>query len=168
GGQRIRFEALVTTSVDQIAVAPGALEREWIAGERRHFRYRAELPILARYAIASARYAVRHERWQDVAIDAFYQPGQEANVERLVRGASAALDYGTRAFGSYRLHDLRLVETPRSAGPARAFPGMIVLPENGAFIARADGAERGEIDYPFYMGAYNTARQWWGQQLTSH
>lgn len=167
GGQRIRFEALVTTSVDQIAVAPGALEREWIAGERRHFRYRAELPILARYAIASARYAVRHERWQDVAIDAFYQPGQEANVERLVRGASAALDYGTRAFGSYRLHDLRLVETPRSAGPARAFPGMIALPENGAFIARADGAERGEIDYPFYMGAYNTARQWWGQQLTS-
>lgn len=162
---RIRFDALVTTSVDQIAVAPGALEREWIAGERRHFRYRAELPILAHYAIASARYAVRHERWQDVAIDAFYQPGQEANVDRLVRGAGAALDYGTRAFGPYRLHDLRLVETPRGAGPARAFPGMLALPETGAFIARADSGERGEIDYPYYMGAYLTARQWWGQQL---
>jgi len=162
---RIRFEALVTTSVDQIAVAPGALEREWIAGERRHFRYRAELPILAQYAIASARYAVRHERWQDVAIDAFYQPGQEANVERLVLGARAALDYGTRAFGSSLLHDLRLVETPRGSGPARAFPGMLALPETGAFIARADSGERGEIDYPYYMGAYLTARQWWGQQL---
>ena len=165
GAGRIRFEALVSTSVDQIAVAPGALEREWIAGERRHFRYRAELPILEHYAIASARYAVRHERWQDVAIDAFHQPGQEANVERLVRGAGAALDYGTRAFGPYRLHDLRLVETPRGAGPALAFPGMLALPENGAFIARADSGERGEIDYPYYMGAYLTARQWWGQQL---
>jgi len=165
--QRIRFEALVTTGVDQIAVAPGALEREWIAGERRHFRYRSELPILAHYALASARYAVRHERWQDVAIDAFFQPGQEANVERLVRGAGAALDYGTRAFGPYRLHDLRLVEKPAGAGPAQSFPGMIALPEYGAFIARADSGERGEIDYPFYMGAYNTARQWWGQQLTS-
>jgi len=165
GAGRIRFEALVSTGVDQIAVAPGALEREWIAGERRHFRYRAELPILEHYAIASARYAVRHERWQDVAIDAFHQPGQEANVERLVRGAGAALDYGTRAFGPYRLHDLRLVETPRGAGPARAFPGMLALPESGAFIARADSAERGEIDYPYYMGAYLTARQWWGQQL---
>lgn len=162
---RIRFEALVTTSVDQIAVAPGALEREWIAGERRHFRYRAELPILDAYAIASARYAVRHERWQDVAIDAFYQPGQEANVERLVRGAGAALDYGTRAFGPYRLHDLRLVETPRGATPSQAFPGMLALPETGAFIARADRGDRSDIDYPYYMGAYLTARQWWGQQL---
>ena len=165
--QRMRFEALVTTNVDQIAVAPGALEREWIAGERRHFRYRAELPILGHYAIASARYAVRHERWQDVAIDAFHQPGREANVERLVRGASAALDYGARAFGPYRLHDLRLVETPRGAGPAQAFPGLLALPETGAFIAGADSGERKEIDYPFYMGAYLTARQWWGQQLAA-
>jgi len=164
---RIHFDALVTTSVDQIAVAPGALEREWIAGERRHFQYRAELPILDHYAIASARYAVRHERWQDVAIDAFYQPGQEANVERLVSGASAALDYGTRAFGPYRLHDLRLVETPRSAGPSQAYPGLVALQETGVFLARADGGERNEIDYPFYVGAYTTARQWWGQQLAA-
>jgi len=164
---RIRFDALVTTSVDQIAVAPGALEREWIAGERRHFQYRTELPILEQYAVASARYAVRHERWQDVAIDAFYQPGQEANVDRVVRGASAALDYGSRAFGPYRLHDLRLVETPRGSGPGRAFPGMIALPETGALIARADSGARDEIDYPFYIGAFSTARQWWGQQLTS-
>ena len=165
GADRVAFEALVSTGVDQIAVAPGALEREWIEGERRHFRYRAEQPILDHYAIASARYAVRHERWQDVAIDAFYRPGHEANVDRLVRGASAALDYGTRAFGPYRLHDLRLVETPRSAGEAQSFPGMIALPETGAFIARVDPDSRTEIDYPFYIGAYTTARQWWGQQL---
>ncbi|MFC3460953.1 hypothetical protein [Massilia haematophila] len=164
---RIRFEALVTTSVDQIAVAPGALEREWIAQERRHFRYRAEQPILDRYAIASARYAVRHERWQDVAIDAFYRPGHEDNVDRLVRGAAAALAYGTRAFGSYGLHDLRLVETPRGAGAAQSFPGMVSLPETEAFIARVEPNSRTEIDYPFYMGAYSTARQWWGQQLAA-
>ena len=164
---RIAFEALVTTSVDQIAVAPGALEREWIERERRHFLYRAELPMRDHYAIASARYAVRHERWQDVAIDIFYQPGHEANVDRLLRGASAALDYGTRAFGPYRLHDLRLVEAPRGAGPAQSFPGMLALPETGAFVARVDGDSRSEIDYPFYMGAYGTARQWWGQQLAA-
>lgn len=164
---RIRFEALLTTSVDQIAVAPGALEREWIERERRHFRYRAEQPIRDHYAIASARYAVRHERWQDVAIDVFHQPGHEANVDRLIRGASAALDYGTRAFGPSGLHDLRLVETPRGAGAAQTFPGMIALPESGAFIARVDPGSRSEIDYPFYMGAYGAARQWWGEQLAA-
>ncbi|MFC4932130.1 ABC transporter permease/M1 family aminopeptidase [Massilia sp. GCM10023247] len=163
--ERIAFSALISTAVDQIAVAPGALEREWIARERRHFQYRAEAPILADYAIASSRYAVRHERWQDVAIDAYFAPQHERNVERLLRGAGAVLDYGTRAFGPYGLHDLRLVETPRSSGEARAFPGMLALPEDGAFIARFDAASRREIDYPLYMGAWTTARQWWGQQL---
>ncbi|MET0981607.1 MAG: hypothetical protein ABWY02_05870 [Telluria sp.] len=166
---RIAFSALITTAADQIAVAPGALEREWITFGRRHFHYRAEAPILANYAIASSRYAVRHERWQDVAIDAYFQPQHERNIERLLRGASAVLDYGTRQFGPYGLHDLRLVETPRWSGPARAFPGMLALPEDGAFIARFDGGlsstSRLGTDYPFYIGAWTTARQWWGQQL---
>ena len=167
--ERIACSALVSTAADQIAVAPGALEREWIAGGRRHFHYRAEAPILVNYAIASSRYAVRHERWQDVAIDAYFQPQHERNVEPLLRGASAVLDYGTRHFGPYGLHDLRLVETPRAAAmsvrQARAFPGMLALPEDGAFIARLDADSRLAIDYPFYIGAWTTARQWWGQQL---
>ncbi|MDB5745449.1 MAG: hypothetical protein JWP72_297, partial [Massilia sp.] len=171
--ERIAFSALVSTAADQIAVAPGALEREWIARGRRHFHYRAEAPILGNYAIASSRYAVRHERWQDVAIDAYFQPQHERNVDRLLRGASAVLDYGTRHFGPYGLHDLRLVETPRAATmavrQARAFPGMLALPEDGAFIARfdprVDTPWRLGVDYPFYMGAWTTARQWWGQQL---
>ena len=166
---RIAFSARISTAVDQVAVAPGALEREWIADGRRHFHYRAETPMPDNYAIASSRYAVRHERWQDVAIDAYFQPQHERNVERLLRGASAVLDYGTSQFGPYGLHDLRLVETPRASGPARAFPGMLALPEDGAFIARFDGraaaSPRLGIDYPFYIGAWATARQWWGQQL---
>jgi ABC-2 type transport system permease protein len=164
-GERIAFSAAISTAADQIAVAPGALEREWIARGRRHFHYRAEAPMLANYAIASSGYAVRHERWQDVAIDAYYLPQHERNIDRLLRGATAVLDYGTRAYGPYRLHDLRLVETPRSSGAARTFPGMLALPEDGAFIAQPDAGSRTGIDYPFYMGAWAAAGQWWGQQL---
>jgi ABC-type transport system involved in multi-copper enzyme maturation permease subunit len=164
GSERIAFSAIVATAVDQVAVAPGTLEREWIAGERRYFHYRSDGAIPNEYAIASARYAVRHERWQDVAIDAYFAPGHEANVERLLRGASAALDYGTRQFGPYGQHDLRLAETPRDSGNAHAFPGMLALPEHGAFIARVDPKPGGSIDYPFYTGAWATAHQWWSRQ----
>ncbi|MFC5478042.1 ABC transporter permease [Massilia suwonensis] len=160
----IAFSAVVGTAVDQVAVAPGTLEREWIASERRYFLYRSDGAMPDDYAIASARYAVRHERWQDVAIDAYFTPGHETNVERLLRGASAALDYGTRQFGPYGQHDLRLVETPRRSGAAHAFPGMLALPEHAAFIARADGKSGGSIDYPFYTAAWSTAHQWWARQ----
>jgi ABC-2 type transport system permease protein len=165
--ERIAFSAIVGTAVDQVAVAPGTLEREWIANERRYFHYRSDGAIPNDYAIASARYAVRHERWQDVAIDAYFTPGHEANVERLLRGAGAALDYGTRQFGPYGQHDLRLVETPRRGGNNHAYPGMLAIPEHGAFIARTDGQTSGNatrIDYPFYTGAWSTAQQWWKRQ----
>ena len=160
---RIAFSAIVSTAVDQVAVAPGTLEREWIAQERRYFHYRSEDGIPDDYAIASARYAVRHERWQDVAIDAYFAPAHEGNVEPLLRGAGAALDYGARQFGAYDQHDLRLVEAPRGVEP-HAFPGMLALPEDGAFIARSDARNGAGIDYPFYMGARLSAHQWWRRQ----
>ncbi|MGJ9419738.1 hypothetical protein ACHAC9_18585 [Massilia sp. CMS3.1] len=161
--ERIAFSAIVSTAPDQVAVAPGALEREWISQERRHFHYRSEGLMPNDYAIASARYAVRNERWQDVAIDAYFDQTHADNAQRLVRGASAVLDYGTHQFGPYGQHDLRLVETPRALGETRAFPGMLAVPEDGAFIARFDG-KAGSIDYPFYMGAWSTAHQWWKRQ----
>ncbi len=161
---RIAFSAIVGTAVDQVAIAPGTLEREWIAQERRYFHYRSDGAMPEDYAIASARYAVRHERWQDVAIDAYFAPAHDANVDRLLRGASAALDYGARQFGPYGQHDLRLVEIPRGHGEAHAFPGMLALPEDGAFIARIDSKSATGIDYPFYMGARLTAHQWWARQ----
>jgi ABC-2 type transport system permease protein len=37
------------------------------------------------------------------------------------------------------------------------------VPEDDAFIARVDG-QPWTIDYPFYMGAWSTAHQWWKRQ----
>jgi ABC-2 type transport system permease protein len=63
----IRFDAVVSTSADQIAVAPGTLDSEWMAQGRHYFHYRMDKPILNFYTFQSARYEVRHDRWQDVA-----------------------------------------------------------------------------------------------------
>lgn len=161
----IGFEATVSTSLDQVAIAPGTLVREWTDGARRHFRYRMDRPMPNAYAFQSARYEVRHDRWQDVTIDVHYQPGHEFNVERMVRGAQAGLDYGARNYGRYPLRELRIAEFPRYVRNARTFPGLIPFSESGAFIARVDPGSPKDLDYPFYVSAHEAARQWWGQQL---
>lgn len=160
----IDFHAVVSTSPDQIALAPGTLEREWIEGGRRHFSYRLDRPMLDAYAFQSARYEVRHDRWQDVAIDVFHHAGHAANVDGLVRGAQASLDYGARHFGRYPLRELRIAEFARVMRGSGSYAGLIPLSENGIFAVRADAAEDA-IDHPFYTGAHETARQWWRQQL---
>jgi len=161
----ISFEAVVATSPDQVAIAPGILEKEWMDKGRRYFRYRMDKPILNFYAFQSARYEVRHDRWQDVTIDVFYHPGHEANVERMIRGAQAGLDYAARRFGPYQFRELRIVEFPRYGTYAQAFPGTIPFSESMGFIARIDNDSPKDIDYPFYVSAHEAAHQWWGHQL---
>ena len=164
----IGFDAVVSTSPDQIAIAPGTLEKEWMDKGRRFFHYRMDKPILNFYSIQSARYEVRHDRWQDVIIDVFYHPGHEANVERMIRGAQAGLDYASRRFGPYQFRELRIVEFPRIVNRpayAQAFPGTIPFSESMGFIARIDDDSPKDIDYPFYVTAHETAHQWWGHQL---
>jgi ABC-2 type transport system permease protein len=162
---RISFNAVVSTSPDQIAIAPGTLEREWMHDGRRYFHYRMDKPILNVYAIQSARYEVRNERWQDVSIDAFYHPGHEVNVARMIRGAQAGLDYASRRFGPYQFRELRIVELPRYRTYTQSFPGTVALSESRGFIARVEDDSPKDIDYPFYIAAHETAHQWWGQQL---
>ena len=65
----ITFEAIVGTDADQIAIAPGYLQREWTDGGRRYFEYKMDSPILNFFAFQSARYAVKKDRWHDVAIE---------------------------------------------------------------------------------------------------
>lgn len=161
----INFDAVVSTSPDQIAIAPGTLEREWMDRGRRYFHYRMDRPILNFYAFQSARYEVRHDRWEDVTIDVFYHPGHDWNVERMVRGAQATLDYASRRFGRYQFRELRIVEFPRYAQYAQAFPGTIPFSESAGFIARIDDDSPKDIDYPFYVSAHEAAHQWWGHQV---
>lgn len=163
----INFDAVVSTSLDQTVVAPGTLEQEWMERDRRYFHFRMEKPILNFYTFQSARYEVRHDRWQDVTIDVYYAPGHEFNVDRMVRGAKAALDYGTKHFSPYQHRELRIAEFPRDAAHAQAAPATIALSESAGFIARVDPDARTDIDYPYYVTAHEVGHQWWAHQLVA-
>lgn len=161
----IRFDAVVSTSLDQIAVAPGTLDSEWMAKGRHYFHYRMDKPILNFYTFQSARYEVRHDRWQDVTIDVYYQPGHDFNVDRMIRGAKAALEYASKQFGPYPYRELRIAEFPRYASYAQAAPGVIAFSESAGFIAKVDPDSRKDIDYPYYVTAHEVGHQWWAHQL---
>jgi aminopeptidase N len=122
-------------------------------------------PILNFYSFQSARYEVRHDRWQDVAIDVYYHPSHDFNVDRIIKGAKAALAYNTKRFSPYQHRELRVVEFPRYASYAQSFPGTIPFSESMGFIAKVDANSRKDLDYPFYVTAHEVAHQWWGHQL---
>jgi ABC-type transport system involved in multi-copper enzyme maturation permease subunit len=162
---RVDFETTVSTSVDQIAVTSGELQREWVEGGRRYFHYRAENPITHHFAYASAKYEVTRSEWKGVAIEVYHHPGHDDNVSRMIDAAGKSLAYFTASFGPYQHRRLRIVEFPGYVRDATSFPGMIAVSEATGFNARLDGEEA--IDFPFYVTAHEVAHQWWGQQLVA-
>jgi len=161
----IAFEATIGTEEDQWAIAPGYLQREWTQGGRHYFSYRMDSPILNFFAFQSARYAVRKDRWHDVAIEIDYQPGHEYNLERMIAATKAGLDYFTAAFGPYQHRQFRIIEFPRYATFAQSFPNTIPYSEAIGFIARVRDGDPDDIDYPYYVTAHELAHQWWGHQV---
>lgn len=164
----MEFEATLSTSPDQIAIAPGYLQREWTAGGRRFFHYRMDAPMLNFYSVSSGRYAVRRDRWRgpggrEVAIEIFHHPTHSFNLDRMTRAVKASLDYYTEHFGPYQHRQVRIVEFPRYRAYAQSFANTIPYSEAIGFIARV-GAD--DIDYPFFVTAHEVAHQWWGHQVT--
>lgn len=159
----IDFETTVSTTADQIALAPGYLQKEWTEGGRRYFHYKMDAPIFHFYAYLSARYAVKKDRWNDVAIEIYYHPGHEYNVDRMIDSIKKSLDYFSREFGPYQHRQVRILEFPRYAQFAQAFPNTVPYSEGIGFIAKLDSEDA--IDYPFYVTAHEVAHQWWAHQV---
>jgi aminopeptidase N len=124
-----------------------------------------ERPMLNFYAFQSGRYEVRHDRWQDVTIDVYHHPGHAWNVDRMIRGAKAALAYASTQYSPYQHRELRIVEFPRYMRMAQSFPGTVPFSESIGFIARVDDDSPKDIDYPLFVAAHEVAHQWWGHQL---
>ena len=64
----VTFDAVVSTSPNQIAIAPGELVREWNDNGRRYFEYSTRGKVLDFFSVLSARYQVMRDHWNDVVV----------------------------------------------------------------------------------------------------
>ena len=165
----IDYEATVSTEPDQIAISPGYLQREWTENGRRYFHYKMDAPILAFFAFQSARYAEKKDVWHgpkgDVALDIYYQPGHEFNLDSMDAATKDALAYCSASFGPYQYRQFRILEFPRYEEFAQSFPNTIPYSEGIGFIARVRPDDPRDIDYSYYVTAHEAAHQWWGHQV---
>ena len=166
----VNFEATVSTVRNQIAIAPGYLQREWTEGDRRYFHYKMDAPILNFYSFLSADYQVKKDKWigkdgKEVAIEIYYHKGHDYNLDRMIKGVKKSLDYFTDNFSPYQHRQVRILEFPGYASFAQSFPNTIPFSESIGFIADVDDSNPEDIDYPFYVTAHEVAHQWWAHQV---
>ncbi len=162
GADRIKFETTISTSTDQIAIAPGYLQEEWVEGDRRYFHYKMEEPFLNFYSYLSADYTVRKDRWNDVTIEVYYHEPHDYNVNLMIDAVKKSLDYYTTNFGPYQHSLVRIIEFPGYAQYAQSFATTIPTSEVAGFITDVNV---GDIDMVTYITAHEVAHQWWAHQV---
>ena len=159
----VTFESTISTAPDQIALAPGYLEKEWTANGRRYFHYRMDKPTLDFYSFQSARYAVKRDRWNDVALEVYYDPRHDYNTARMLDAMKKSLAHFSAVYSPYQFRQLRILEFPGYEKFAQSFANTVPFSESIGFIA--DLRDPNDIDYVFYVTAHEVAHQWWAHQV---
>ncbi|WP_378185930.1 M1 family aminopeptidase [Aquimarina sp. W85] len=165
----INFEATVSTSSDQIAIAPGKLKRKWIENDRAFYHYQLESKTNLFFNVVSAKYDVEQSEWvapsgKKVMIEIYHSPKHKKNLKHFIEGAKVALHYCSANFMEYPNSVLRIVEFPAHSVFAQSFATTIPYSENFGFAADFDRAE--DFNYAFRITTHEVAHQWWGHLVT--
>jgi hypothetical protein len=159
---RVEFETIVSTSADQIALAPGYLQKEWEEDGRRYFHYKMDAPIWNFFSYMSADYKVVKDSWNDVSIEVYYL--HDYNIDTMIESTKNSLAYFSENFSPFQYRQFRILEFPAYQGVfAQSFPNTIPFSEGIGFVA--DLREKEEIDYVYYVTAHELAHQWWAHQV---
>jgi hypothetical protein len=169
----INFEMIMGTEIDQTAIAPGNLIRQWTENNRSYYHYKMKQPILNFYAMISARYELKKDKWisksdaisKQVVLEIYYHKGHDYNIDRMMRSMKLSLDYYSTHFSLYQYEQLRIMEFPRYAQFAQSFPGTVPFSESIGFVLDID--DETDVDMAFYVTAHEIAHQWFGMQVAA-
>jgi ABC-2 type transport system permease protein len=160
----ITFDEVTCTAADQIAIAPGYLEREWTENGRHCFHYVMDRPILDFYTTLSARYTVTKENYKGVALEIYHLPEHTFALPSMMQASKDGLDYFNANFSPYLYRQYRIIEFPRYQGFAQSFPNTIPFSEAIGFIDRREEGDD-KIDWTYFVTAHELAHQWWAHQV---
>jgi len=164
----VTYHTVVSTSSDQIAIAPGYLQRVWQDNGRHFYEYSmGSTHILDFFSYISARYQSKKEIYHspdgDVALEVYYDPAHTYDVDDMLASSRAGLDYYQRVFSPYQFKQYRIFEFPRYRTFAQSFPNTIPYSEAIGFISRV--IKPTDIDFTYFVTAHELGHQWWAHQL---
>ena len=164
----INYHTVVSTSDDQIALAPGYLQRDWHANGRHYFSYdMGSAKIADFFAYLSGRYTVKRVTYQGcnnpISIEVYYDPAHQYDVKDMIASSKAGLAYYEKHYSPFQFRQYRILEFPRYRRFAQSFSNTVPYSEEIGFIGRVEKPK--DIDLTYFVTAHELGHQWWGHQL---
>ena len=159
----INVETIISTDGDQIAIAPGSLIKEWKKDGRNYYHYKVDHPSMNFYSFISARYQVARRKWKGIDIEVYYDKKHPYNIESMQDAVERSLAYYTKNFGPYYHKQCRIIEFPRYATFAQAFPGTMPYSEAFGFVINLEDTTKNNVIDAVI--AHEMGHQWWAHQV---
>ena len=160
----ITYHTVVSTSGDQMAIAPGYLQKHWSQNGRNYYEYSmASTEINDFFSYLSGRYTIKRDRWQNVNLEIYYAPQHTFVLDKMLSSSKRGLGYYTANYSPYQFQQYRILEFPRYRAFAQSFPNTVPYSEDMGFIGRLKSPD--DIDFTYFVTAHELAHQWWGHQL---
>ncbi|WP_179354228.1 M1 family aminopeptidase [Winogradskyella vidalii] len=159
----INVETYISTVKEQTAIAPGSLIKTWEENGRNYYHYKTDTPSLNFYSFMSADFKIKKQQWNGIDIEVYYDEKHPENVEMMLDAVERSLVYYTENFGPYFHKQCRIIEFPRYASFAQAFPGTMPYSEAIGFVVNLeDETGNNVVDAVI---AHEMGHQWWAHQV---
>jgi len=167
----ILFEIQISTDSDQIAIAPGYLQKEWEENGRKYYHYKMDIPMANFYNIISARYEVKRDQMmimddsveKQIDLEIYYHQGHEYNLDRMMKSMKNSFTYFSKVFTPYQYRQMRILEFPRYSTFAQSFANTVPFSEGIGFMLEIK--DEADVDIAYFVTAHEMAHQWWAHQV---
>jgi ABC-2 type transport system permease protein len=159
----VNGETIISTSLDQMAIAPGTLIKEWQHNGRNYYHYKSDHSTLHYFNFMSARYEVARKKWNGIDIEVYYDKAHAYNIDMMIKAVEKSLKYFTANFGPYYHKQARIIEFPNFLEFAEAFPGTMPYSEAYGFLVNLEDENDNNIIESVI--AHEMAHQWWAHQV---
>ena len=156
----INLDAIISTSKDQSAMAPGILTKSSSNKSRNFFHYTArDIPF--RFAVSSGKYLIKKENYHGTEIEIRYHSEHFQNIDHLMDQIKKSLNYCEKNFGKYPYKSLKFAEISNFTDgfAATAYPGCIYITEKYLHLnlKKDEG-----YDIINELAGHELSHQWWG------
>lgn len=160
------IETKISTSAKQIALAPGNLiaQKKEEQG-RNHFHYKTSNKVKFNFSFQSAAYNKVSKKYKGITIELYHHPNHHTQLEKMIEGIIAAIDYNTKYFTAYPFDQIRIIEYPHTEEAYTATLMANNIPTSEVLFIINSEAMQGKIDLPFYVMAHELTHQWFGNDL---
>jgi ABC-2 type transport system permease protein len=165
----VTYDITVSTTDDQIAIAPGYLQKQWNKNLRNYYHYVQDAPkVDLFFDIVSARYKTKFDSLKladgkPVRMELYFHPPHNKNLDRFLAAYRDGLKYYSESYGDFQFKQMRLLEYPKYRSFAQSFPNTVSYEEGFGWVA--DFRDPTKFDYAYFVTAHELAHQWWGHQV---